>query len=119
MTNEKNNTTIVQEINIYDSSYKVTCTEDKREHLLLLAEKLNNRIHEIASNLDKRQIISEKTLFLLAALELEDKLCEQLTPKTIYNEQIVHEVNDLLNHIIAKIDNITKDLCNKLRKNNA
>ena len=119
MTNEKNKTTVVQEINIYDSSYKITCTEDKREELILLAEKLNKRIHEIASNLDKRQIISEKTLFLLAALELEDKLSEQPTPNTRCDEQIAHEVNDLLKHIIAKIDNITRDLCNKLRKNNA
>lgn len=81
---------MIVEIKIGKSNYKIDCKESDHSKILSCAEKLNNRVNKLSSNLGN---IDEKTLLVITSLMLEEEL-KNLKTKIAKNINSPNSSND-------------------------
>lgn len=79
------------EISIGKSKYKIQCPEEESEKLLRLAERLDERVNNLAINLKN---VDEKTLLVIAALMAEDDSESANTSVAANNNLAQEKIND-------------------------
>lgn len=86
---------MIVEIKIGKSNYKIDCKESDQSKILNCADKLNNRINKLNSNLGN---IDEKTLLVITCLMMEEEL-KNLKTKISKNSQTTNssQINSHLN----------------------
>ena len=86
---------MIVEIKIGKSNYKIDCKESDQSKILSCADKLNNRVNKLTSNLGN---IDEKTLLVITCLMMEEEL-KNLKTKISKNSPTTNssQINSYLN----------------------
>lgn len=101
----------VVEVVICNSTYKISCETEKKDHLLRLVDNFNRLVSSISKKTKGKG--SDALNFLLAALTLEDKVLEltqQLEKISKENEKYQNEKEREYVKILDKVDSIITSL---------
>lgn len=115
----------IVDLTVRGTLYKVTCSEDSVHDLVRLANKFGKSVSEVA--LDKYHG-SEASLFLIAALRLEEKIEELTIENNSLKEQIQENmilikekerleqfIEDSKVYLISRIEKIVKYIEDKMQ----
>jgi cell division protein ZapA (FtsZ GTPase activity inhibitor) len=91
------------EIKIGKKLYNLACADDEKEKILKLAERLNQRLQELAKSL---KIADEKMLLVMAALTLEEEL-NSITEEKFSAEEMFNSISDNIDNITSYIEKLT------------
>lgn len=96
------------ELAIGRSIYKINCAEGEEQKLLRLAERLNKKVNNLSLSF---RGIDEKTLLVIAALEMQEKLENVATQKensVNVNDDGLAQINeqDLYDALSDNLENI-------------
>ncbi len=94
------------EIQIGKTHYNIACEEEEKDKILELAERLNQRIKGLTKTL---KIADEKTLLVMAALNLEEELKESEEDK-FTSEEVFESISDNIENITSYIEKLTKKI---------
>lgn len=89
----------IKEIVINNNKYRITCEEGQEQHLMMLVDKVNNRVKSLNDNFKGK--CSELTLMLLTTLELEDQLHEY---KAKTEATIIKRINKIITQLDSMLD---------------
>ncbi len=99
------------------STYIINCDKKDEEKLLRLAEKLNNRVNDLALDLKNAD---EKTLLVIAALNLEEELENTASLRESGDEDDREKINeqDIYDAVTENMENVAdyiEKLTNKIK----
>lgn len=94
------------EIQIGKSNYNIACEEDEKEKILDLADRLNQRIHDLTKTL---RIADEKTLLVMAALTSEEEL-KSVDQDKFTAQEMFDSISENIENITHYIEKLTKKI---------
>lgn len=94
------------EIQIGKTHYNIACEEKEKEKITDLANRLNERIHDLTKTL---RIADEKTLLVMAALTLEEEL-KSANEDKFTAQEMFDSISENIENITSYIEKLTKKI---------
>ncbi|KYH12724.1 cell division protein ZapA [Neorickettsia sp. 179522] len=104
------NALVTKNITINGTEYKVACPKEDENRIEYVAERLNQRVKEIAAA--SPSTLNDATLLLFAALELESLLLDTANEDIACTGNTQHQQEKVIEYATATIENFIKHVEN-------